>query len=109
MNALVRYHLRKFCDKHGIDYQEIDDTLTYWENKEHLKSFILPNVEDQLKEWGPYLREMRSEEVRYKREHTLSAFIIAELRGETVSEDMGDPQPSQRSPLAAFIRRRGSR
>lgn len=110
MNALVRYHLRKFCDKYGIDYQEIDDTLTYWENKEHLKSFILPNIEDQLKEWGPYLREMRSEEARYMKEHTLSTFIIAELRGETVSDDVGDPQPLQRSrsPLATFIRRRES-
>lgn len=41
MRELEFIHLRKLCDKHGIDYQEIDDTLTYWENKDHLQQFRL--------------------------------------------------------------------
>ncbi|MEM2569261.1 MAG: hypothetical protein QXT67_04905 [Candidatus Bathyarchaeia archaeon] len=31
----------EFCRKHNIDPQEIDDALTYWENKKHLENLIV--------------------------------------------------------------------
>jgi hypothetical protein len=37
-NGLEKYLLKKYCRKYGLDYQEIDSTLTYWENIQHLRS-----------------------------------------------------------------------
>ena len=103
MIALELYHLKRFCDKYELDYQEIDDTLTYWENKDHLKSLVFLNVEDQLKEWGPFLEESRSQEEWYMKEHILSYYIICSRYGETKSEEVGPPM-KPRFSLAAYIK-----
>jgi len=41
MNPLEIYNLHRFCRKYGIDTQEIDYSLTYDENMDHLKSLIM--------------------------------------------------------------------
>lgn len=40
MNHLEQHHLMRYCRKYGLDYQEIDNSLTYWENKKHLQSLM---------------------------------------------------------------------
>jgi len=40
LNGLEQYHLKKYCRKYGLDYQEIDNTLTYWENMQHLRGLV---------------------------------------------------------------------
>jgi hypothetical protein len=45
MLPLEKWHLLQFCKKNDIDTQEIDNTLTYWENKNHLIELI-PSKED---------------------------------------------------------------
>lgn len=112
MNALVLYHLRKFCDKYGIDYQEIDDTLTYWENKEHLQSFAYERFNgtcmhvERDHTWRDREAEKaaKSQAEQYMKEHALSNYIMAAISGETVSEEVGDPPPPRRFSLAAYIK-----
>jgi len=41
LNPLEIFNLHKFCRKHGIDTQEIDYSLTYDENMDHLRSFVV--------------------------------------------------------------------
>lgn len=40
LNGLEQYLLKKYCRKYGLDYQEVDSSLTYWENHEHLHSLV---------------------------------------------------------------------
>lgn len=46
MNGLEKYHLERYCRKHSIDVHENDDTLTYAENREHLKQLVPKSLED---------------------------------------------------------------
>jgi len=32
--------LKRYRDKYGIDYYEIDNKLTFWENKKHLRKLV---------------------------------------------------------------------
>lgn len=97
MRPLELWHLKRFCDKHGIDYQEIDNTLTYWENKEHLKSFRLPpKLFDAgvLDDWADVLKEeqerMAELQEQYMKEHFLCYYITCRIAGETRSKDTGE-------------------
>lgn len=47
MNALELQHLKNFCNKHRIDFQEIDDSITYSANLDRLKEFV-PTELDEL-------------------------------------------------------------
>jgi len=40
LNGLEKYLLKKYCRKYGLDSQEVDSTLTYWENIQHLRSLV---------------------------------------------------------------------
>ena len=40
MNALEEYLLKKYCRKYGLDYQEIDSEISYWENMQHLRALM---------------------------------------------------------------------
>ena len=40
MKGLEKYLLKKYCRKYGLDYQEVDSTLTYWESMQHLRSLV---------------------------------------------------------------------
>jgi len=101
MNALQLWHLKRFCDQHELDYQEIDNTLSYSENKDHLISLV-HNFDSE----APFQRlpEWKSAEEQYNKQHILSFYITCIIDGSNVSEDVGDPQPPQRSPLATYIK-----
>lgn len=96
MNPLILWMLKKFCDKHELDLQEIDDTLTYDENKEHLKS-LLPYVDPGSNQWRDVdlwraeeeMDLQRAEEERYMAEHFLQYYIMCVRAGETKSTDVG--------------------
>ena len=89
MNALELWHLKRLCDEYGLDYQEIDDTLTYWENKRHLLSIKI----DRMGPLSPELRTWESMEEQYMKEHMLSYYVMCLLDGATVSEEMGEIPP----------------
>jgi len=61
MNALELWMLRRFCDQFGIDYQEIDESLTYSEAKAHLLSLVTDfcgiDTLAQLGHWHPAVTE----------------------------------------------------
>jgi hypothetical protein len=40
LNGLEKYLLKKYCRKYDLDTQEIDSTLTYWENFQHLRDMM---------------------------------------------------------------------
>ena len=100
MIALQLWHLRRFCDKHNLDYQEIDDTLTYSENKDHLISLV-PNFDSE----APFQRlpEWESAEEQYMKQHILSYYIMCIVDGETTSKEVGAPM-EPRFSLAAYIK-----
>jgi len=91
--------LKKFCDKYDIDYEEIDDTLTYWENRGHLKSLALGPMPDYgslradlggLSDWEERLAEWESQMEWYLENHFLEYYLACIKAGWTVSEDVGE-------------------
>ena len=93
--------LKRFCDEHDLDPQEIDDTLTYWENKEHLKS-LLAYVDPGSNHWRD-VDLWRAEEERYRAEHFLHYYIMCARAGETKPKDVGPPIESTGFSLTAYI------
>lgn len=61
MNALEKWRLKLICEKFSIDIQEIDDSITYDENKKHLNEFVQRSPEDLAKEYGRILSIMEKE------------------------------------------------
>jgi len=100
MNPLILWRLKKFCDEHELDYQEIDDTLNYWENLEHLKSLVPDTELDMEDRWRAEIERYMD----YRTEHFLQYYIDAARRGETKSKDVGPPIKSAGGfSLAAYI------
>jgi len=46
LNGLEKYNLEKQYMKHCVDVHEIDDTLTYAENMEHLRQIVPKSIEE---------------------------------------------------------------
>jgi len=82
MIALELWTLKKLCKKHGLDYQEIDNSLTYSENKQHLLSLVTDRKMD--------IRALRSQEAQYMKEHILSHYVVCKMEGTTKSEEVGE-------------------
>jgi len=98
LNYLQLWQLRRFCEKHGLDYQLIDLTLTYSENKKYLASLITNfNPESRLEEW-------KSQEEQYIQENFLTDYINHVREGATKSEETGKHIQSNRFSLAEWIR-----
>lgn len=98
MNALQLWHLRRFCEQHGLDYQLIDLTLTYSENKKYLASQVADfNRENQLDEW-------KSQEEYHMKHHFLTYYINCAREGATKSEETRNPIQPNRFSLAEWIR-----
>jgi len=53
--------LRLYCKLHEIDYQEIDSSLTYHENKQHLETFTKSSLEELAKQYGHVYEVMEKE------------------------------------------------
>lgn len=84
LNPLQLWHLHKFCDKHGLDYYLIDNTLNYSENKKFLSSLITDFQVD--------LDEAASQDEEYMKHHCLSHYIACAIQGETKSEERAPVQ-----------------
>jgi len=52
LNALEKWRLHFYCKRHGIDYQEIDDGISYSENMKHLNEFVPKSLEDVAKQYA---------------------------------------------------------
>lgn len=103
MNALERWHLRRLCDKWEIDYQEIDSTLTYWENKRHILSLVAERVYplDPLVK-----RDWRSLEQKYMEEQFLTYYVCCVEDGLTIPKESGHLLHYPRFSLEEFIHAR---
>jgi hypothetical protein len=94
MNNLQLRQLKIFCRKHELDGHLIDDTLTYSENKDYLKSQIPDfNPESRLDEWD-------SAEEEYLSNHFLWYYMFCMKDGSNKSEEVGSvPQSTQEFSL----------
>ena len=86
MNSMEFRHLRTFCDRHGLDYQEIDDKLTYWENKDNLQQLSMGAGDIDLLD-RPHTRV--SSIVLSKREEVRAAKSSAMEYLNTMANEMG--------------------
>ena len=96
MYPLELWLLKRFCDKYEIDYQEIDDTLTYWENKEHLQSLVIPaygRLTADVTGWGRSLEAWESQMEWYLKTHFLEYYVACIDAGWTISEEMAEAIP----------------
>lgn len=100
LKHLQLWHLRRFCDLHELDYQLIDLTLDYGENKKYLVSQATDShIEDQVK-------ECKSQEEDYMKHHFLSYYVSCVNDGTTKSEEAGEPIPLTRFSLKEWIQQR---
>jgi len=102
LNQLQLWHLKRFCDQHELDYQLIDITLTYSENKIYLASQAMnSNIE---------IQECKSLEEDYMKHHFLTYYVSCVNDGTTKSEETGEPvltggiRTHARFSLAEWIR-----
>lgn len=95
LNHLQLWHLRRFCDKHELDYQFIDLTLTYSENKKYLASLTEFNIESPVWE---------SQEEYYMEHHFLTYYVSCINEGATKSEETGKPIQPSRFSLSDWIK-----
>ena len=104
MNQLEFYHLMQLCKKYGIDMQEIDSSLTYWENKKHIMGFVkmLSRSLDCFE-----LARVEALQEQYLKEHFLSYFIMCQLNKETTPAEVGKLQATKKFSLAEFIEQQG--
>ena len=112
MYPLELWLLKQFCDRYGLDYQEIDQTLTYWENKEHLQKLHIPRKEygplaaDQggLSGWRYKENAWESQREWYLETHFLTYYVSCIAVGWTISEEVGAPIPHYpRFSLETFV------
>ena len=121
MNSLVLWRLKKFCNTHELDHQEIDNQLTYWENLTHLKTLTTtPDMngrEVEASEIAPFIavpsKELkdrwRAQEERYNADYIILHYLHAK-KGETKSVDMGPPIESAGGfSLTTYIQRETSK
>ena len=57
LNHIQKKALRRICERHGLDTQLIDDSLTYEENKRILESLTIKTAQ-QLIAWARVLEDM---------------------------------------------------
>lgn len=97
MRPLELWLLKRLCDKYGLDYQEIDSTLTYYENKEHLESLIFPPDYGSLtvdkSGWERSLDKWEAHQEWFLQTHFLYYYIACIEAGWTISKEVGAPLP----------------
>lgn len=92
MTWVERRHLERFCDKSGIDYQEIDNSLTYDEAKKHLREIkkMLSRSLDSFE-----LARMEEQQRQYIEQSPLVYYRSHMVFGETTSDETGEPDKTQ--------------
>ena len=103
MNNLEFSTLKRYCDKYGLDYQEVDNKITYWENKKHLRELVkmLTRTLDVFE-----LERMAELQKQYMKEHFISYYLACQMNGETKSTEVGQLPESPEFSLKAFIEQR---
>jgi len=97
INNLQIRHLLKFCRKHDLDPHLIDDTLTYSENREYLKSLVPDfDPESDMDYW-------KSAEEQFLADHALTHYLACMLEGKTKSKDIGEVVSERRFSLRNII------
>jgi len=99
VNALEFRHLKRLCDKYGLDYAEIDNEISYYENKKHLLE-LARMLSRSLNCFE--LARMESLQEQYMKEHFLSYYVLCQMAGETKSAEVGEPY-QHRFSLEAYI------
>jgi len=99
LNNLELATLKRYCDKYGLDYYEIDNSLTFWENKKHLRALVrmLSRSLDAFE-----LARYKALQEQYMDEHFLSYYVMCQMAGETASAEVGEPY-QHRFSLEAYI------
>ena len=98
LNPLQLWHLHRFCKQHELDYQLIDLTLTYSENKKYLASLVTEfNIESRVHEW-------ESQKEYYMTHHFLTYYVNCVNEGATKSEETGKPIQPSRFSLSDWIK-----
>ena len=99
MNNLELATLKRYCDKYGLDYQEIDSKITYWENKEHLRGLVkmLTRTLDVFE-----MERMAEMQNQYMKEHFISYYLACQMAGETKSTKVGQPSSDHKFSLKLF-------
>ena len=99
MNNLEFVTLKRYCDKYGLDYQEIDNKINYWENKEHLRELVkmLTRTLDVFE-----MERMAEMQNQYMKEHFISYYLACQMAGETKSTKIGQPSSDHKFSLKLF-------
>jgi len=100
LNNLELATLKRYCDKYGLDYQEIDNSLTFWENKKHLRSLVkmLTRTLDVFE-----MERMAELQKQYMKEHFLSYYVACQMAGETKSTEVSQPLNPNSFSLKTYI------
>jgi hypothetical protein len=93
--------LKRYCDKYGIDYYEVDNKLTFSENKQHLRKLVRM-MEHSLDAFE--LARWESLQEQYMKEHILEYYTLCQLSGETKSSDVGKPFTALGFSLEAYVK-----
>jgi len=99
MIALQLWRLKALCREYGVDFQEIDYSLTYDENKKHLMSLVPTQEKDSM-------REAKSQQEWYMTHHFVSFYLNCAAEGKTSSSEEGDPPGQKRFSLSQWIIKR---
>jgi len=105
LSILQLRHLKRYCDKYGIDYQEVDSSLTYHENKEHLRGL----VQMLMRSLDTFEMERMAElQKQYIKEHPILHYLACQMAGETTSTDIG-PHMEEHFSLRGWVNGRNNK
>jgi len=100
MNGNELWLLKQFCERYGLDYEEIDRSLSYWENKDHLQKMVwgsklrlfgpLETDESGLNTWKRDEDWWETKLQWHMEEHFLEYYVACIELGETDSSDVAD-------------------
>ena len=99
MNYLELATLIRYCKKYDIDFQEIDDSLNFRENKEHLRE-LMQMIARTLDVFE--IERMAEMQNQYMKEHFISYYLACQMAGETKSTKIGQPSSDHKFSLKLF-------
>jgi predicted RNase H-like nuclease (RuvC/YqgF family) len=99
MTSLELRHLERFCQKYDIDTQEIDNSLTYYENLQHLKELAkMLNPSCELAE----IEQLTAQHEEFMSEHALTNYASYVFGDKTTAEIKAEQQQQRVSGPRQF-------